>query len=174
MRKTKKYKRKRRKTRKRGGRFSIPIISAKSINNAKQIASKGMNQASQIASKGMNQSSQMVYDKMKNIENIFKTSYIQQFIEKIKGIKVKKEQIVEYMKVNLMNNDNMKVGNDETKKLIDFFNDNKDVIITIIKNEEFKIDILATGNENDIKYMILKILKYNPTILLKINTQALL
>lgn len=110
----------------------------------------------------------------KNIENIFKKPYIKKFIEKIKGIKVKKEQIVEYMKVNLMNNDNMKVGNDETKKLIKFFNDNKDVIITIIKHKEFKIDILATGNENDIKYMILEILKHNPTILLKINTQALL
>lgn len=142
MRKTKRYKRKKRLTRKKGG--SIKSIMNKAIQSRQMVSNK------------LNQSSQMAYDKMKNnIENIFKTPYIKQFIQKIKEKKTETEYYIKSINSSLNLDPNMIQQN---QAILEFVQKNNALLIKILKSDKLRLDILTSGNEADIQKMILIIL----------------
>lgn len=148
MRKTKRYKRKRRKTRKVGG-FSMNKLkqmastTLKSVptttNQMRQMASKGMNNAKQMASNRINQASILEPFKQK-ISNISKNSGLEP----------------------------------EHKKILDFILANNALILKIIQDKDFSPTLLMSGDETKIKNMIFGIIRKNPTMLMNIKLGPLI
>lgn len=121
MRKTKRYKRKRRKTRKVGG-FS-------------------MNKLKQMATNRINQASTLVLDPFKQkISNISKNSGL----------------------------------DPEHKKMLDFILANNALILKIIQDKDFNPTLLMGGDETQIKDMIFRIIRKNPTIMMNIKLGPLI